>query len=66
MIPIAHTGHWYHSLLYALPIVLIALAMWWSGRRERSRGDDRGGEPDPGSPPPASRERETGGGNAGS
>lgn len=35
--PIAHTGHWYHSLLYALPIVLIALAMWWSGRRDRDR-----------------------------
>ena len=35
--PIAHTGHWYHSLLYALPIVLIAVAMWWSGRRDRNR-----------------------------
>lgn len=36
-VPLAHTGHWYHSLLYALPIVLIALAMWWSGRRDRDR-----------------------------
>lgn len=38
MTVLAHTGHWYHSLLYAAPIVLIALALWWSGRRERTRG----------------------------
>ncbi|MFM8883492.1 MAG: hypothetical protein ACKOH7_01595 [Solirubrobacterales bacterium] len=38
MTVLAHVGHWYHSLLYAAPIVLIALALWWSGRRD---GKDR-------------------------
>ena len=37
MTTLAHAGHWYHSLLYALPIVLIAVALWWSGRREARR-----------------------------
>ena len=39
MTPLAHVGHWYHSLLYAVPIVLIALALWWSGRRDDRRRD---------------------------
>lgn len=40
---LAHVGHWYHSLLYAVPIVLIALALWWSGRRDDRRRDTKGG-----------------------
>lgn len=32
---LAHTGHWYHTLLYLAPIVLIAAGLWWSGRREQ-------------------------------
>lgn len=35
---LAHSGHWYHSALYLLPVLLIALGLWWSGRR-----DDRAG-----------------------
>jgi hypothetical protein len=31
---LAHTGHWYHSLLYVAPVVLVAGGLWWSGRRE--------------------------------
>lgn len=49
LVPFAHTGHWYHSLLYALPIVLIALALWWSGRRDpaaREPGHNPGEGPD--------------------
>ena len=30
--PIAHAGHWYHTVLYVLPVVLIALGLWWTGR----------------------------------
>ena len=46
MTPLAHVGHWYHSLLYAVPIVLIALALWWSGRRDDRRRDaERGAVP---------------------
>jgi hypothetical protein len=39
---VAHVGHWYHSLLYAAPIVLIALALWWSGRRADQAGPPKG------------------------
>lgn len=34
-IPLAHTGHWFHAVLYVAPIVLIALGLWWSGRQDR-------------------------------
>ena len=45
MTVLAHVAHWYHSLLYAAPIVLIALALWWSGRRaDRSGGPKEGGD----------------------
>ena len=29
---LAHAGHWYHSLLYLLPVVVIAAGLWWTGR----------------------------------
>ena len=57
MTVLAHVGHWYHSLLYAAPIVLIALALWWSGRRDgkarREDGSAREGSdrPEPENPP---------------
>jgi uncharacterized membrane protein len=41
-IPLAHTGHWYHAILYLLPMLLIGLGLWWTGRRERA-GIERGG-----------------------
>lgn len=60
MTVLAHVGHWYHSLLYAAPIVLIALALWWSGRRDsasraaKERDDDgRGGRDGDGGEEPA-------------
>jgi hypothetical protein len=34
MTPLAHTGHWYHTLFYVAPVLLIAAGLWWSGRRE--------------------------------
>lgn len=42
MTVLAHTGHWYHSLLYAAPILLIALALWWSGRRDGKARREKG------------------------
>ena len=32
---LAHAGHWYHSILYLVPVLLIAAALWWSGREGR-------------------------------
>lgn len=42
-IPFAHTGHWLLNVIYIAPVVLIALGLWWSGRREdqRKHDDDR-------------------------
>lgn len=38
--PLAHAGHWYHAILYIAPVVLIAIGLWWSGRRDaRERGE---------------------------
>lgn len=30
--PLAHAGHWYHTLLYVAPVILIAAGLWWTGR----------------------------------
>lgn len=42
---VAHAAHWYHSLLYLLPVLLIAAALWWSGR-DGADGDAQDGEDD--------------------
>lgn len=34
---LAHVGHWYHVLLYLLPILLIGAGLWWSNWRELRR-----------------------------
>ena len=34
---VAHVGHWYHVLLYHLPILLIGAGLWRSNRSERRR-----------------------------
>jgi hypothetical protein len=39
---LAHSGHWYHSILYLVPVLIIAAALWWSGRGERA---EQGEEP---------------------
>ncbi len=45
MIPLAHAGHWYHTLLYIAPIILIAGGLWWSGRHVRDEDDVAGDDP---------------------
>ena len=37
--PLAHLGHWYHSLLYLAPVVIVVIALWFQERRDRRRGD---------------------------
>ena len=38
MLVIAHMGHWYESVLYALPMVIIGGVLWYTARKERARG----------------------------
>ena len=53
---VAHAGHWYHTILYLLPVIAISIALWRSGAKEererkaradRPEGDERG-DGDPG------------------
>jgi cyanate permease len=37
--PLAHLGHWYHSLLYLAPVLIVVFVLWVQERRERRRGD---------------------------
>jgi hypothetical protein len=50
MLVVAHLGHWYESVLYALPMVIIGSVLWWTAKKERAReaGDEVwDGEDDP-------------------
>jgi hypothetical protein len=38
--PFAHLGHWYHSLLYLAPVVIVVVVLWVQERRERGRSGD--------------------------
>ena len=38
-LPIAHLGHWYHSLFYLAPVLIVVVVLWIQERRERRRGD---------------------------
>ena len=42
---LAHAGHWYHAVLYMAPVVLIAGALWWSGRRDERERAERAARP---------------------
>ena len=44
-LPLAHAGHWYHAALYMLPVLLVAAALWWSGRRDARERGERAPEP---------------------
>lgn len=41
MTTLAHVGHWTNIFVYLAPVIVVALVLWWSGRREarRERGD---------------------------
>lgn len=40
VVPFAHFGHWWGSLLYLAPVVVVAVWLWIQGRRGRRDGDD--------------------------
>ena len=47
---IAHLGHWYESVAYAAPMVIIGGVLWYASRQERKEGvepDHWDGEDDP-------------------
>lgn len=49
-LPIAHLGHWYESVLYALPMVIIGGVLWYTAKKERAAGiteEHWDGEDDP-------------------
>jgi len=33
-LPLAHVRHWYTTVLYVLPLAVVAIGLWWSGRRD--------------------------------
>jgi cyanate permease len=33
--PLAHFGHWYQSLLYLAPVLIVLAVLWVQERRER-------------------------------
>jgi len=43
-LPLAHAGHWYQSVLYAAPLILLLVWMVVD-RLRRGRGRRRGGRP---------------------
>ena len=43
-LPIAHFGHWYEGVLYLAPVVILAVVLFFSGRK------DDGDEPADGEP----------------
>jgi hypothetical protein len=36
---LAHAGHWFISLLYVAPVLIVVVALAIQSRRERARGD---------------------------
>jgi hypothetical protein len=38
--PLACLGHWYESVLYAVPMVVIGSVLWFTARKERLAGGD--------------------------
>lgn len=36
MLPLAHVAHWYHVVLYALPVIAVLVAIVISARRQKA------------------------------
>ena len=36
-VPMAHFGHWWGSMIYASPVIVMAAALLWSNWREKRR-----------------------------
>lgn len=37
---LAHIGHWYHAVLYLVPVLIVGGGLWWAGRHLPEEGDD--------------------------
>jgi hypothetical protein len=37
---LAHIGHWYHAVLYLVPVLIVAGGLWVAGKRLPDEGDD--------------------------
>jgi membrane protein implicated in regulation of membrane protease activity len=33
------SGHWYEALLYLAPVLVVVVALWWSGRHADEEPD---------------------------
>jgi hypothetical protein len=43
---LAHIGHWYHAVLYLVPVLIVGGGLWWAGRHLPEEGDDEFDEGD--------------------
>lgn len=37
---LAHIGHWYHAVLYLVPVLVVGGGLWWAGRHLPEEGED--------------------------
>jgi hypothetical protein len=42
--PIAHVGHWYESVLYLAPVVILVVILLWQGRKDDGEDPADGGD----------------------
>ena len=42
LIPLAHVGHWWTYVLYAVPVIIVLASVVVTVLRERRRGDTNG------------------------
>jgi hypothetical protein len=43
---LAHIGHWYHAVLYLVPVLIVGGGLWWAGRHLPEEGDEEFDDPD--------------------
>ncbi|MFT4050387.1 MAG: hypothetical protein QM648_11220 [Solirubrobacterales bacterium] len=41
-IPLAHAGHWFASILYMLPVIILGGGIWWQRRNDKRLRDEGG------------------------
>lgn len=46
VVPFAHAGHWFASMLYLMPVVLLGGGIIWQRRNDRMLDEEGGHTPD--------------------
>lgn len=46
IIPLAHAGHWFASILYLMPVVILGGGIAWQRRRDRQLRESGEGVPE--------------------